>query len=72
LRLPDAILIGYSENTWNNLAVGVFVFIGFFIMPALASDRFVDHGDGTVSDTKTDLMWTVKDNGSPINWPNAI
>ena len=56
----------------NIMAVGVFVFIGFFTMAAMASDRFVDHGDGTVADTKTGLMWAAKDNGSPINWPNAI
>ena len=49
----------------------VIVFIGFFVMPAMASDRFVDHGDGTVTDTKTGLMWAAKDNGSPINWPEC-
>ena len=54
------------------LGIGVFVFIGFFIMPALAADRFIDHGDGTVTDTKTGLMWATKDNGSLINWPNAL
>ena len=31
-------------------------FIGLFVMPAMASDRFVDHGDGSVTDTKTGLM----------------
>ena len=52
--------------------VGVFVFIGFIVVPAVASDRFVDHGDGTVTDTKTGLMWAAKDNGSHINWPNSL
>lgn len=33
--------------------------------------RFVDHGDGTVTDTKTGLMWAAKDNGKDIKWPNA-
>ena len=45
--------------------------IGFFVMPAMASSRFVDNGDGTVTDTKTGLMWAVKDNGSLINWQSA-
>ena len=54
------------------VGVGVFVFIGFFITPAMAADRFVDHGDGTVTDTKTGLMWAAKDNGNLINWPNAL
>ena len=52
--------------------VGFFVLIGDFVMPVLAMDRFVDNGDGTVSDTKTGLMWAVKDNGIPINWPDAL
>lgn len=47
------------------------VLIGYFVMPALASSRFVDHGDGTITDTQTGLMWAVKDNGSLINWQNA-
>ena len=53
------------------VVVGFFVLIGFFVMPAMALDRFVNNGDGTVTDTKTGLMWAAKDNGIPINWPNA-
>jgi len=52
-------------------SIVVIVFIGLFVMPAMASNRFVDHGDGTVTDTKTGLMWAAKDNGSLINWQNA-
>ena len=52
--------------------VGFFVLIGFFVIPAMALDSFVNNGDGTVTDTKTGLMWSVKDNGSPINWPDAL
>jgi hypothetical protein len=37
----------------------------------MAADRFLDHGDGTVTDTKTGLMWAAKDNGNLINWPNV-
>ncbi len=51
---------------------GFFLLIGFFIIPAMALDRFVNHGDGTVTDTKTGLMWAAKDNGSPLNWQNAL
>lgn len=53
------------------VVVGFFVLISFFVMPAMALDRFVKHKDGTVTDTKTDLMWAAKDNGIPINWQNA-
>ena len=54
-------------------SIVVIVLIGlFFVMPAMASDRFVDHDDGTVTDTKTGLMWAAKDNGIPINWSDAL
>ena len=53
------------------LAIGLFVFLGFIITPAIASDRFVNNGDGTVTDTKTGLMWAAKDNGDLINWTDA-
>ena len=52
-------------------AIGLFLSIGIFALPVVASERFVDHGDGTVTDTKTGVMWAAKDNGSPINWYNA-
>jgi hypothetical protein len=34
-------------------------------------DRFIAYGNGTVLDTKTNLMWAAKDNGSDISWPRA-
>src|SRR5271157_1154332 len=37
-----------------------------------ASDgRFIAYNNGTVLDTKTKLMWAVKDNGTDINWADA-
>jgi hypothetical protein len=33
--------------------------------------RFIAYNNGTVLDTKTNLMWAAKDNGSDINWANA-
>ena len=68
MRVCLRILLTQKIIVW----VGVFVFIGFIVVPAVASDRFVDHGDGTVTDTKTGLMWAAKDNGSHINWPNSL
>jgi hypothetical protein len=53
------------------VAIGFFVLIGFFVMSSCASNRFVNHGDGTVTDTNTGLMWATKDNGNPINWQTA-
>ena len=47
------------------------VCICFSTLPGMASQRFVDNGNGTITDTKTGLMWVSKDNGIPINWPDA-
>jgi hypothetical protein len=38
---------------------------------AAAAERFVNHGNGTVTDTQTGLMWAARDNGSDINWFGA-
>jgi uncharacterized caspase-like protein len=34
--------------------------------------RFIAYDNGTVLDTSTNLMWATKDNGSDINWVNAV
>jgi hypothetical protein len=36
-----------------------------------AQDRFIDNGDGTVTDTKLDLMWAQEDNKADIYWQEA-
>jgi len=33
--------------------------------------RFIAYDDGTVLDTKTNLMWAARDNGGDINWTDA-
>ena len=33
--------------------------------------HFVAYANGTVLDTRTNLMWAARDNGSNINWANA-
>ena len=59
------------KKLFITLAVGLLILHGFIGIPAMASDRFVDNGDGTVTDTKTGLIWAAKDNGGHINWTNA-
>jgi hypothetical protein len=39
--------------------------------PVLAGDRFVDNGDGTVTDRQQNLMWSKTDNQGDINWIDA-
>ena len=53
------------------LAFGLIILLGIIYIPAMASDRFVNNGDGTITDTKTGLMWATRDNGEPINWKDA-
>jgi len=33
--------------------------------------RFIAYDNGTVLDTRTNLMWAAKDNGNDINWSKA-
>jgi hypothetical protein len=48
------------------------VYAGFAFAEEIARDsRFVAYDNGTVLDTKTNLMWAAKDNGSNINWMDA-
>ena len=35
-------------------------------------NKFVDNGDGTITDKATGLMWQKSDNGEGINWKNAL
>jgi hypothetical protein len=43
-----------------------------FTGTALAADRFVNNGNGTVTDTQTGLMWAAMDNGSNVDWYGAL
>lgn len=43
----------------------------FLISTIQADQRFMDNGDGTVTDTLTNLMWAASDNMGDITWQNA-
>jgi hypothetical protein len=48
------------------------VFAGFaFAGEEARDDRFIAYDNGTVLDTKTNLMWSARDNGKDINWGGA-
>ena len=40
--------------------------------PQYGENRFVDNGDGTVSDLATGLMWQQNDDGQRYDWPQAL
>jgi len=51
-----------------------FLFLFFLvlsILPVQAQKRFIDNGDGTVSDQKSGLMWAKSDNQRDISWKKA-
>jgi hypothetical protein len=50
----------------------ILVLLILSIGPALqAGERFVDNGDGTVTDTRQNLMWAATDNHGDIDWHQA-
>jgi hypothetical protein len=54
------------------LMLALVVCTGFAFAGEKARDgRFIAYDNGTVLDTRTNLMWAAKDNGSDINWHNA-
>jgi hypothetical protein len=54
------------------ILIGTFSTANFSLAGEKARDgRFIAYDNGTVLDTKTNLVWAAKDNGSPINWSDA-
>ena len=45
--------------------------IFFSLTLTYSNERFIDNGDGTVTDTLTNLMWASADNMGDITWHNA-
>ena len=48
----------------------VLISLGFLIVPQLgmAGERFIDNGDGTVTDQILGLMWSRTDNQGDVDW----
>jgi hypothetical protein len=42
------------------------------VSPVVAENRFVDNGDGTVTDTERHLMWQKADSGKEITFEEAL
>jgi hypothetical protein len=54
-------------------AMLIILVAGMWIGPVSvrAADRFIENGDGTVTDQKLGLMWSKTDNQGDINWIQA-
>ena len=69
----------YSYILFTLLISVLFLFLSFSseaLKGKRSSDgRYLDNGDGTITDTKTNLMWTKKDSyadtGSCMDWNNS-
>ena len=59
----------------SKIQTGLSVWLVFLLvwgaMEAVAQERFIDNGDGTVTDTHLNLMWAQTDNQADIFWENA-
>jgi Protein of unknown function (DUF1566) len=59
-----------SKSTFHILLI-IFLF-GFLLRsPTLAQDRFIGNGNGTVTDSRSGLMWAQTDNQEDIFWKQA-
>lgn len=47
------------------------VFLTLSLSPVFAGERFIDNGDGTVTDNKLGVMWAKSDNQGDIDWRSA-
>ncbi len=54
------------------ILAGTFITTKYATAGEIGKDgRFITYDNRTVLDTRTNLMWAAKDNGSDINWQNA-
>src|SRR5271157_6045 len=54
------------------ILIGAFLTARYSIAGETGRDgRFITYDNGTVLDTRTNLMWAARDNGSDINWYGA-
>jgi len=53
------------------LSIAIIVMMFISPLPTRAADRFINNGDGTVTDQQLGLMWGTFDNQGDINWQEA-
>jgi hypothetical protein len=52
----------------TGLIIAILTILALVDETALAEQRFIDHGNGTVTDRKLGLMWAKTDNQADILW----
>jgi hypothetical protein len=59
-------------RTGQRFVAALALFAVLVIFVGAAGAAYVDHGDGTVTDTATGLMWQQADDGQRRTWQNAL
>jgi hypothetical protein len=71
LNLADGRIKGYPNGDG-----GPFIKLNYMYFvrgnTAYGENDFVDHGDGTITDRATGLMWEKDDSGAGMNWESAL
>ena len=61
------------ERRMGTILAALLLALALGLSPAvLAGERFIDNGDGTVTDTRLGLMWAATDNHGDIDWSQAF
>jgi len=59
-----------AYRAYSGILLGILMILGTTISVE-AQERFIDNGDGTVTDTNLGLMWAQTDNQADIFWKQA-
>jgi hypothetical protein len=60
-----------TRHFWFIIIVFILLLLGHSPLAGSAASRFVDNGDGTVTDTARNLMWQKGDNGKEVSFEQA-
>lgn len=64
-----------NNNIIKFKSISICFFLIWFCLvssEALAKERFIELGDGTIQDLETGLIWASSDNNANINWSGAV
>lgn len=72
VNFADGRIKGYGyQRHGTNRPIKSF-YIRYVRGPEYGVNHFIDHGDGTVTDQSSGLMWTRSDSGEGMNWKQAL
>ena len=72
VNFADGRIKGYGFRRQGTSKYVKTFYVRFVRGKAYGDNDFKDNGDGTVTDSKTRLMWTKTDSGKGMNWEEAL